>query len=293
MATSRITLSIENHMVMGMVVMDDTLWVVQHSINRLTAIQLDGNKPLETSKPQILGIEPFFDEGYHTCKPQGMVRYPLNEDQLVISDYENSKLWWVRVAWNDDGQWDIISTRTTDTPPECEKPRAISLIQGKLIISDRNTIHCVDNKGRIRPNQYLGQPDIIWPYKVILDEIGMDLVVYDMFKKTTYLVSRDSYVLGIIQQDSDPSMYTRNDIADGVYVTDYEKNSVTRFWKTEEPVITSGFNHPHQLCQHEGVLYVAHKKVKRPEEIYHPKNRWITDSPLEILMIDKSKDASK
>ena len=45
-----------------------------------------------------------------------------------------------------------------------------------------------------------------------------------------------------------------------------------------EPVITSGVNHPHQLCQHEGVLYVAHKKVKRPEEIYDPKNRWITDS---------------
>ena len=63
MATSRITLPIENHMVMGMVVMDDTLWVVQHNINRLTAIPLDGNKPLETNKPQILGIEPYFDEG--------------------------------------------------------------------------------------------------------------------------------------------------------------------------------------------------------------------------------------
>ena len=162
-------------------------------------------------------------------KVQGMVRYPLNEDQLVISDYENSKLWWVRVAWNDNGQWEIYSTETSDTLPECEKPRAISLIQGKLVISDRNTIHCVDNKGRIRPSQYLGQPDIIWPYKVISDASEFYLVVYDMFKKTIYRVARNSYVLGIFQQDSQPLIYSRNDIADGGYMTDYEKNSVTRW----------------------------------------------------------------
>ena len=192
--------------VTGMVVMDETLWVVCYKESYLHGYPIKrlADPVTSTQQPQNLPIRGLSD-------PYNMVRFPPGQPQLVISDCDKKQLLLIHVR---DGAWKL----TIATLKVGYQPCGLGVHDNQLLVCDRNVIHVLSTSGE--ETHRVNMPQGVTPYKAVAQLTSPGFVVMDCDNPQVVLMSTK----GDIQQTYRGEwMFEPNDIVchdNSIYVTD-------------------------------------------------------------------------
>ena len=96
----------EKDAVVGLEVMNQTVWVVHHGQSSVHAYPVTS-----PHQPQTFPIQ-------ELSHPLYIVRFPPGQSQLVISDYGNNQLLWIKLDQH-DGVWKVIEGQLLSTRSRC------------------------------------------------------------------------------------------------------------------------------------------------------------------------------
>ena len=125
---------IEQGAVMGLEVMNQTVWVVHYGQSSVQAYPVTSPHQPETFP--IKGLS----------RPAGMVRFPPGQSQLVISDHINRQLGWIKLDQR-NGVWKLTSQRSVKVS---YRPVGLGVHDNQLLVcrDDDDFIHVLSTSGK-------------------------------------------------------------------------------------------------------------------------------------------------
>ena len=250
-AMNNVPLIMKKSPVIGMVAMEETLWVVHSAHYNLYAL------PTKSSRQSH--IFPI----HGLARPADMVQFPSGQSQLVISDYEKHSLLWVKVQQR-RGVWRV----TSQTSQELQyTPWGLGVLDNQLLVCDGDVIHTLSASGE--ETRRFNTPSTVKPIKAVAFSTSTScpsfkIVVKDSHNKQVALLNEDGIVQKIHQGHRG---FRPGDIAcqaGCVYVTDHDNDRVDELGDDCRHLRQMGRNNqcvtkPTRVCvDTTGHIYVAH-----------------------------------
>ena len=191
--------------VRGMVVMNQTLWVV----NPLESC-LEVHPVTSPHQPQTLSIQELSD-------PRDMVRFPPGQSQLVISDCYRNRLLWINVDQR-NGEWKVTSERTVKV---IYGPQGLSVHDNQLLVCDidDNMIHVLSTSGE--ETHKVNMPQGVRPWKAVAQRTSPGFVIQDWTNKQLVVVTEKGEIKHTYQVWNQSGCWGNDIVSHGhsIYVT--------------------------------------------------------------------------
>ena len=189
--------------VCGLKVMGQTVWVIHSDQSSLYAYPVTS-----PHQPQTLSIQGM-------SNPTNMVRFPPGQSQLVISDYLNNQLLWVKVEQR-DGVWKVTSKRSVKVTYDSY---GLGVRDNQLLVCDDNVIHVLSTSGEEthRVNMLQG----VMPYKAIAQLTSPGFVIMDCDNKQVVLVTEKGEIQHTYRGQEGFNPYDIVCHGHSIYATDY------------------------------------------------------------------------
>ena len=236
---------IEQGGVVGLEVMKQTVWAVHLGQSSFQAYPV--TSPHQPQTFPIKGLS----------RPADMVRFPPGQSQLVISDYDNKKLLWIKLDQR-NGVWKLTLQRSVKVN-YC--PLDLGVRDNQLLVcGDDSVIHVLSTSGK---EKYLvNMPQGVVPYKAVAQLTSPGFIIRDSINKQVVLMTEK----GEIQRThlSQEGFRPWDIVCHGhsIYVTDRDNNLVDELSvdgrHVRQLIRGQGVRSPFRMCIDDtGRLYVA------------------------------------
>ena len=247
---------IEQVIVTGLVVMDQTLWTVHYGKSSLHAYPVTSPHQPQSScrqgQPQTLSIQGL-------SRPMDMVRFPPGHSQCVISDstFVKQELLFIKLE-EGRGVWRVTSQRAVKVN---YAPYGLGVRDNQLLVcGDDNVIHVLSTSGE--ETHRVNMPQGVTPWKAVAQLTSPGFVIRDCGNKQVVLMTEK----GKIQHThrGQEGFIPGGIVCHGhsIYVTDYDNHSVDELSvdgrHVRQLISEQGVRKPGRMCVDDtGRLYVA------------------------------------
>ena len=233
---------VEQHFVTGLVVMGQTVWVVDFDQSSLYAYPVTS-----PHQPQTLSIQGL-------SRPTAMVRFPPGQSQLVLSDHSN-KLLWVKLQPR-DVVWRVTSQRSVEVRYH---PLGLGVRDNQLLVCGSDgVIHVLSTSGE--ETHGVNMPQGVEPWKAVAQLTSPGFVVRDLTNKQVVLVTEK----GELQHSylGQEGFYPGDIVCHGhsIYVTDHHNDLVDE--------LSVDGRHVRQLTREQGVRWPVRMCVDDTGRLY-------------------------
>ena len=239
--------------VTGLVVMDQTVWVVH--FNQSTAHAYPIASP---HQPQALPIQGL-------ANPYNMVRFPPGQSQLIVSDYGNERLLRIRVNQR-NGEWRIVSQKSV----KCNyPPQGLGVSDSQLLVCDSNVIHVLSTSGK--ETHCLNMCRLgVSPCKAVAQLTSPGFIIRDHNNKQVVLTTDNGEVEETYRGQRGFSPFDIISHGHSIYVSDCHNNRVDELndagRHVRQLISDRGVRQPNRLCVDEtGHLYVTQGEQGKQE----------------------------
>ena len=229
--------------VCGLEVMGQTVWVIHSDQSSLYAYPVTS-----PHQPQTLSIQGM-------SNPTNMVRFPPGQSQLVISDYLNNQLLWVKVEQR-DGVWKVTSQRSVKVTYD---PYGLGVCDNQLLVCDYDVMHVLSTSGE--ETHRVNMPQGVKPYKAIAQLTSPGFVIMDCDNKQVVLVTEKGEIQHTYQGQEGFNLYDIVCHGHSIYATDYHNHCVDELSNDgrhiRQLISEQGVRRPSSMCVDDaGRLYV-------------------------------------
>ena len=240
--------------VTGLVVMGQTVWVVELKRSSLCAYPV--TSPHQPHTFSIHGLS----------WPHDMVRFPLGQSQLVISD-GNNKLLWVKLEHR-NGVWRDNSQRSVKVTYH---PRGLGVRDNQLLVCGaENVIHILSTSGE--ETHRVNMPQGVTPGKAVAQLTSPGFVIMDCMDNQVVLVTERGEIQHTYRGQE--GFYPDDIVCHGhsIYVTDYAIGCVDELGvdgrHVRQLISGQGVRRPVRMCVDDtGRLYVV-QGVRGNQEVW-------------------------
>ena len=248
---AKIPLVEQKRPVRGLVVMEQTVWIVHEDKSFLIAYPT-----MTPNKPQSLAIPGL-------VAPEYMANFPPMQTNLVISESKDDNLLWIKLLKEKDS-WKVESLKSVKLS---YIPRGLSVHGDQLLVCSGSAIHMLDTEGR--EIHRVNMPENM-PWKAVPQLHSSGFVVRDYDKKQVVMATEKGNVKRTYQGEK--GFWTGDIVCHGhsIYVSDYANHRLDELYSdgrhVRQLISQQRVRFPNRLCVDEiGLLYVAQGDAEKRE----------------------------
>ena len=167
---------IQQDLVAGLVVINQTVWVVHHKKSSVQAYNTTS-----PHLPQTISLKGLTD-------PYDMVRFPPEQSQLVISDDKKKRLLWVKLD-QPNVVWSVASKSVVKVS---YSPLGLGVSDNQLLVCDDNVIHVLSTSGE--ETHRVNMPRGVEPSKAVAQLMSPGFVIMDNTNNQIVLLSENGEI---------------------------------------------------------------------------------------------------
>ena len=245
---------IEQVGVIALEVMNQTVWVVHQGQSSVHAYPVTS-----PHQPQALSIKGL-------SQPASMVRFPPGQSQLVISDYVNKQLLWIKLVQRNE-VWRLTSQRSVKVK---YRPCGLGVRDNQLLVCDLddNVIHVLSTSGKEKHR--VNMPQGVRSGKAVAQLTSPGFVIMDDINNQVVLVTERGEIQHTYrgQERFVPGDIVRQ--GHSIYVTDWRNHRVDELSvdgrHVRQLIRGQDMRQPIRMCGDDtGRLYIAQDEYRKNE----------------------------